>query len=730
MPKINFLNLSVRAATADTKKRTVDAVFATENPTQVVDWDRWEVIEEVLVSRGMREVDQIPLMDNHGRTNDDLRGSIRDIRNGDGENLGTLHFARDEVSQRRWEAVQDGHLRDISVGYRPEKWVDIERGQSAVVNGRTWTAGERFRLRITTDWTSREGSLTPIGADPFSRIREELGGDTVPLQLRQYLESVGLVSSASEPMAWRFYGELEGSQREEAARVLAAIQDPPNEGPPESSGLPVQEIRESAVATLEQVVQVPTSQIRETAANAATEAIRSERQRVASIREMAGDDVPAETVDQAINEGWDLERCGTAFLTSLRTCRASTPNPPAGPAIHSRDHSGECNIASLSASLIARTGGNPLRQEPGPAQGRPPRIAPEHVVAIREQDADRGDRFLSMSLYDICRESYRMTGRTVPRSRDDMIRGAFSNAALVGIFTTTANAALISSYDEAPDTTNPWTVDADFNNFQPHERTRLGKMARMEKLTRGDRAKHGTMADITEIYKLARYAKQLKIDDQDIYDDSLDGLSQLPREMGRSAARLRPDLVYSQLFANRTLASGVPLFDPSHNNLRTTAPLTDENLKVAITDMGTQTEDGAVLDLFGMILGVPMGLKHDASQLINSAEIRSFLSTGEQRGTMNPLKDDNLGLISDPRLDLGVTDPDTGDVYAGSATTWYLWARESRHTIEVAYLTGSGRRPTMRAFVLDRGEWGIGWDIKLDIAAKPLDYRGLHKNTA
>ena len=89
----------------------------------------------------------------------------------------------------------------------------------------------------------------------------------------------------------------------------------------------------------------------------------------------------------------------------------------------------------------------------------------------------------------------------------------------------------------------------------------------------------------------------------------------------------------------------------------------------------------------------------------------------------------NLTLISDSRLDNGVTDPKSGTVNAGSATTWYMASAMAR-TIEVGYIRGSGRAPELRSFVLSQGQWGMGWDIKMDIGAKALDYRGFNKATA
>ena len=72
----------------------------------------------------------------------------------------------------------------------------------------------------------------------------------------------------------------------------------------------------------------------------------------------------------------------------------------------------------------------------------------------------------------------------------------------------------------------------------------------------------------------------------------------------------------------------------------------------------------------------------------------------------------------------GCTDPVTGTAYTGGAAYWYLAANQ--RTVKVVYRRGTNRSPQLRSFQLDKGQWGIGWDINLDIGAKAIDYRGLH----
>ena len=106
-------------------------------------------------------------------------------------------------------------------------------------------------------------------------------------------------------------------------------------------------------------------------------------------------------------------------------------------------------------------------------------------------------------------------------------------------------------------------------------------------------------------------------------------------------------------------------------------------------------------------------------------------STDSVRGSLNVLAGEIPELRADNRIGVaGVTDPSSGTARTGTATNWFLAAGpiEGR-TIEVGYLAGSGRMPSVRRFVLDRGKWGVGMDVKLDIGATVLDYPGLYKAT-
>jgi len=49
--------------------------------------------------------------------------------------------------------------------------------------------------------------------------------------------------------------------------------------------------------------------------------------------------------------------------------------------------------------------------------------------------------------------------------------------------------------------------------------------------------------------------------------------------------------------------------------------------------------------------------------------------------------------------------------------------------LRVAYRRGTNRQPQLRSFMLDRGQWGMGWDINMDIGVAFTEWRTWYKST-
>lgn len=408
-------------------------------------------------------------------------------------------------------------------------------------------------------------------------------------------------------------------------------------------------------------------------------------------------------------------------------------------AIHSRSHDHDCSLEALQGGLLLRDGftlddemfgrgeAAALLRRDGVRGNWLSDINRGRNSAAAQRARDNAHRYASTSLVDICREALRLSNRSIPHDQDDMIRRALSTATLSAIFSTSINMQILQAYLGLEDSTRGWCSEADIDDFKPVDRGRLTKASGMGKLARGAEARQIEFGDAVESYKIARYAGQFTIDEQDIIDDTLGGLSEhTPKELGELAAELRPNLVYAILLANANMRDGKTLFHADHGNLETSAALAALTLKTAKANMALQTENGRQISNAMRYLIVPENLEFTASQLVNSAELRNQ-STSSHDGTANPHRG-QFEVRHDPRLDNGVTDPDTGQTHSGSETTWF--GASGRHGIEVGYRRGTGRAPRIDTFALTGARWGIGWKCNMDLGAKAIDWRGLQKATA
>lgn len=713
-------SLHLRADSIDEKARSVEAVLATESRALVFDFQRFDVIEEILLARGAELPTQVPLLETHNRFSlDAVFGSVRELKIQGSQVTGRLFFAEgDERVDSAWNKVRQGHLTDVSAGYRAIEFVDIKPNTSARVAGTTYTAGERT-LRITTRWKPREISLVAIGADEAAKIREDVRHprqlENIPMNkhLREYLESLGLKRDATDEGAVNFMQLLEGEQRTRADSLRAGESGPPNEEKTPAPPPPAQQRGDKPPAPA-----APSPPAVDVSAERQAGAL-TERKRIADLQELAADDVAPELVTRAIGEGWDTTRASGEFLKHIRDTRSPALGHGNAPAGHVRDHDVDCTERALCAGALLRCGLPAIDENASP-----------QLKQTQERAAEMGYQYRDMSMIDMCREAIRLSGQRLPHTREEQIRAAVSTGALSSIFSTVVNVQLMQSYLETEDSTVGWVRETDVPDFKTNTRVLLGRSADLKHLPRGATADHTTRGAVQEEYKVFSYANQFRIDRQDIIDDRMNALQTMPMEMGAAARRLRPELVYYILLANAALgADSVALFHTAtHGNLGTGNALTASTLQVGLTAMAKQRQDGKNLNLQAKFLLVPQDLQFTAAILLKSAERVISASSG---GTFNPLINLNIDLRSDNRLGVaGVTDPITGTAQVGTATNWFLIASPSQApTVEVGYLAGTGRVPLIRSFTLDKGAYGIGWDIVFDIGAKALDFRGMFKAT-
>ena len=168
--------------TDDGEMTVVEAVITTEKAAEVIDWEKWEMVNEILLMDGavIPDTKQIPLLDSHCRFDlTCMKGSIRNLRIESDKLIGDVYFATD--AEKEVKLVREGHLTDLSVGYKISntETVEIQPGQKLTfeINGKNRTVenkDDKKRLLVRTKWWAKEGSLVSIGADDTAKFRSEL----------------------------------------------------------------------------------------------------------------------------------------------------------------------------------------------------------------------------------------------------------------------------------------------------------------------------------------------------------------------------------------------------------------------------------------------------------------------------------------------------------------------------------------------------------------------------
>lgn len=731
-------DLHLRAETLNEEARTVEAVVATENMALSLSLHGYSLVLEVYLADGFEQpkTKQVPLLDNHMRySTETIRGSVRDLKVRGRDVVGTLHFGQSEKSENDWMNVRDGHLTDVSGGFRPIKTVEIMPGKSKNIKGRTYTAPEDRKLYVHTRWTLGEVSLTPIGADEDSKIRESTDGRVpanneriVDMKLnehvRAYLEAHGLDKNADDAAAREFLSKLPESQRTFCEGLGKPASNGDKSADQQTTDTTNDKARTNASDDQKQTKQVSTIGADTSTIDAEKvrrETLEADKVRRDAIQKLPGIDQYPELLRSLLDDPNITEE--SASLRLLNHERAlRMPGVGGAPAAHTRQQGVSEQTRAITAALSLRSG-----------------VDMDHLVVrgasdpakARELAANQSEKYSRMSLFDLCRTCLQIEGRSIPHTQEELIRAAGSTSVFNYAFTDSINAGVDQSFDDAPDSTF-WCEETEVADFKTNTDITLNKTSGIKKHTRGGTAEDVESGDEAETYKIARYSGKWTMDEMDIIDDNMGIFADIREEMGGEAAQLRPRLVYAILLANPTLlADGVALFHTaSHGNLASDA-LSISAVETGVTAIAKQTKNGRPLNTKAKYLICCQDLKHSAKIIAGSQTVVIAGTAGSvtTRGVDNAVSSDDLQVVADSYLGAaGVTDPSTGIAHVGSATNWFLAG--ARRTIRVAYRRGTNKKPVVRSYTLNQGMWGMGWDINLDIGAYARDFRNLYKGNA
>ncbi len=709
--------------TLDEASRSIECVMCTENPVRMIDWAREEYFDEVLTADGARMPSQLPLLDNHNRySSDSVIGSVRNIRRDGDKWIGRAYFMEDDADvEKIWQRVRQGHLKDVSIGYQYERtFVEIRKGEKAVVNGRTFEATETRKKRVVTEWIGKELSTTPIGADQLAKMRSL--SDT----------KFGHEVSKSEISTQSQTRESESNQNDRQESMMSAVAtETTNE-----------------VRTEQLIAQVATTlQPVKDEATIRAEAARDERERSEYARSFLGQGVRNELVDKAISEGWDKSTMNERFLKALTSERTEPVSMNKAPAGHVHDN--EVRKEDLQALFLMRAGvkiegGNfakskchqaTFERHEGHEQDMSFAIRTARTLERGGNLDEKSERALEFAnkhrnihLVQACAMACDMFGIAYNRyDAKEIVTRAVTTQSILPFLTNALGAQILDGFVGSPDTTG-WVRSVDLPNDNPQPVAKGGMISRLRKRLSGQVPTPATREATEEFISVATYSEQYFVDRKDLLADRFGKINDAPADIGMAAMEIIQDLVYSTLMINANMADGNALFSTAHGNSAVNAAFSAANLYARRVAMMVQTNNGRPISADPSTLIVPPSLEYAARQMLQSTEVRNGTTVAGDIGTANPLQN-SFNLVVERRIETGTINPDTDAAVAARALDYYIADRQGRWGLMKAFLRSNGGGPIIEQWMPGDGRIGVGTTIELEAGTKAVGWEGLQRGT-
>lgn len=669
-------NGSGAPASLDEDTRSVEVIGATETPAQVYDWQRGQVVNEVLLMSGLEIPSnrQIPLIDSHMRySTNAVLGSYREMAIEGDKLVGRAFFSAVPEAESPYIKVREGHLTDFSIGYRviDSEWVPA--GETRKIKGRSF----KGPVKVTTRFRAKELSVVPIGADEQAKARAELSHQTKPQKteakkmnerLRKLLEARGLSPDATEDEAWAFLVENPLPSRS------AGGGNEPGPGAGGASTTDANEVRATAAA--------------------------EERQRIAEINAMCE---PRSVPD-------DMRQGFIDNATSVDTARAAVMqwelenNQTAGGMGH---RSPIENIADEVDKF---------------------RAAAQHALYMRadipgvkiENLAAGAEDLRGWTLVEVARHVLRLHNLPTGGHKRQMIDRAMTTDDFPHLLSNVANKALQAGWESADETWSVWVGTGSVSDFKIHTAARASETDDLLEVPEHGEYKYGERSETFEQYQVLTFGRMFALTRQTIINDDLGGLTDTPFQHGESASRKLGDLVYAVLTANAAMGDGVALFAVVRGNLQESgSPVGIASVGAGVLAMKSQKDIKGKrrLNIRPRFYIGPVATEGAAEVFFKSekfADSNTVATDSSLAATRaNPYAGGYITRVYESRLD------------DDSETAWYLAGPKGK-TVKLFFLDGikTPYMETKKGWSVD----GMEYKVRIDAGAKAMMHEGLYKD--
>lgn len=552
----HFTRAMFDVASINKDARTVDVVFATETPVLRQTWDG--PVNEILVCnpanvRMERINSGAPVLDTHDKYSVKTQLGVVENARFEGNTLkATLRFSNREDVQGVWQDIQDGIVRNVSVGYRVYEYETTERLDTKISDYRA------------TDWEPFEISMVPVPADYNSSVRAD-DQETNEVKITKKNTNMKI-----------------------AAQIIAAVR---------AAGLSM-DFAETLLRNEDITMDDAQRQIdAEKAKNPApAPAPAADPQRAAEPNNKAGMKTAADILHSVRAAGLNTE-FGTQLLEmeGITLARANE-------LIIKKLAENQAGANTRSANASVNPNADELdKMRTGVENAILHRVAPATYKA-----ADAGE-FRGMTLERMAEEvltkqgvSVRgMSRREIAQTALNLNQRTHTTSDFPNILGSTVNRTLRSAYQMQPRTFTPFCAMGSASDFRAMTRLQLSDFVAIDKIVEGSEYKYGTMSEGKETYSVVKYGKRIAITWEALINDDLSAFSRIPQAMATSVASKQSDIVYAILTANAAMGDNTALFHANHGNLTSTGTdISIDSLGVARKLFRKQTApNGTILNL-------------------------------------------------------------------------------------------------------------------------------------
>lgn len=415
-------------------------------------------------------------------------------------------------------------------------------------------------------------------------------------------------------------------------------------------------------------------------------AAAAESARIADIRKRCAGNGDIEA--KAIAEGWDADRA------ELEVLRASRPVVGA-PAAHIK--ASDMNAEVLTAA-ICKTGKLSTVE----------REFDDRTLEAADRAFPRG-----IGLQEVLLEAAAMNGRSARSVKGDtrgVLEAAFSTVTLPGVLSNVANKYLHASYSAVEQAWRLIAFTRSVSDFKANPSYRLAPNAAFPEVTNGILSM-GSLGEDSYTNQARTYGQMFVINRQDIINDDLGALTQVPSQLGRAAGLRLNEVFWASFMDNATF------FTAGRKNYAAgaTTALSVDSLSQAEQLFMDQTDsNGKPIGVMPKVLVVPTALSARAAVLMSSAELRPVSTAKDVVGNPHQGK---FSVATSAYLG-------NSSITGNSSSAWYLCAAPADLPVmEVAFLNGQ-ESPTVETAQADFDHLGIQMRGYFDFGVTKLEYRG------